>query len=177
MQRVSGVAVLLLLASACGGRNSDNGADGGADASQSEVVCGSATPVPWTEDDHCNCLAAPATCGTEPPGAGCPFGLDWPRWEIARRMAQTCTPSRGIFTYAERCADFDAIVVQGLDSAVVRFYDSTGALVGLDHTGLSTLGCLSYHPSFVTPVVNWSLTGCVRVEVPTCAEARGVDGG
>jgi hypothetical protein len=77
--------------------------------------------------------------------------------------------------YGMRCGSYNAIAVNPLDSALVRFYDSTGKLVGHDYTGLSTLHCVAYDPSFVSPVVNWALTGCVDIETPKCSKDAGTD--
>jgi hypothetical protein len=139
--------------------------DAGSPKDGSSPSCELATPVPWTEADHCNCLADPPTCGTDP----CGSGLDWPTWEIASRMLPACIRSNALNpVHGMRCGSYNAVAVDPLDAPTVRFYDSTGKLVGLDHAGTSTLHCVAYEASFVSPIVNWSLTGCVEMETPIC---------
>ena len=123
--------------------------DGGADAGQPNRVCTHAAPP------------GPST------------------WELAKKKVPVCAgPGVGHdFTYAVRCGAYDGLVDWFLDSGYVYFYDSMGALVGFDNVGLSTLGCVSEDPSFVSPVVNWTLVGCTKLEVPTCSDGGTLDDG
>jgi hypothetical protein len=93
-------------------------------------------------------------------------------WADAKQRLPACVMQPLTPFFQQRCGEYDALVGQGTDSYLYRFYDKTGELVATAEVGIGGYQCDAFESSFMPP----EYEDC-RLITPKCSTPVDEDAG
>jgi hypothetical protein len=156
-----GFLVAVVLA-ACGGTTTQPGGESDASATNDASMhpedggdAGDAGPCP-TIASYCSVMPVPPECMSE-----------------QAKLDDMCTSAQPdlIHISATTCRGIVAVYEQGVDSSTLFYFDSSGSLIGVNHTGIGGAMCSAGGPGFVPP--DGMGGGCTSTGTPSpaCGDA------